>query len=143
LQAAKDMMLPDDIPSTLIGQELDSKKVKADIEIMKDNQKQEDISQTVSMVKEDEGSIFNAKTIKSKADALLKTVQEKGTALFNKPSNALSTPLIPQLSVQRGSFGMEITEGFSILEREIFGSLDGSLINSTVNYPFASKMQHA
>jgi len=129
----------------LMGQNLNPIATKSDVEIMKADQKQGDIAQVAAASKEDSTSIVDTKIIKAKADAMLKSVQEKGASLFEK--GALkgvinSTPPTPQIQVQRGSFGTEITSSFSILERDIFGSLDSALINSTTNYPFASKMQH-
>lgn len=132
-------------PKTLIGQDLNPVTAKSDVEIMKVDQKQGDIAQVAAASKEDSTSIFDTKTIKAKADAMIKSVQEKGASLFGKgATKGLSgaMPPTPQIQVQRGSFGTEITSSFSILEKDIFGSLDGALINSTANYPFASKMQH-
>lgn len=129
----------------LMGQDLNPVAAKSDVEIMKVDQKQGDIAQVAAASKEDSTSIFDTKTIKAKADAMLKSVQEKGASLFGKGAvkgMTGSMPPTPQIQVQRGSFGTEITSSFSILEKDIFGSLDGALINSTANYPFASKMQH-
>lgn len=129
----------------LMGQDLNPVTAKSDIEIMKVDQKQGDIAQVAAASKEDSTSIFDTKTIKAKADAMLKSVQEKGASLFGKGAvkgMTGSMPPTPQIQVQRGSFGTEITSSFSILEKDIFGSLDGALINGTANYPFASKMQH-
>ncbi len=129
----------------LIGQDLNPVVAKSAVETMKIDQKQGDIAQVAEASKDGSSSIFDTKTIKAKADAMIKAVQERSASILGQigGKGVTSMPPTPQIQVRRGSFGTEITDSFSLLERDIFGSLDGALISGTANYPFASKMQHA
>jgi len=129
----------------LMGQDLNPVAAKSAVETMKIDQKQGDIAQVAEASKDSSSSIFDTKTMKAKADAMIKAVQERSASILGQigGKGATSMPPTPQIQVRRGSFGTEITDAFSLLEKDIFGSLDGALISGTANYPFASKMQHA
>jgi len=126
------VMEPDKANEAIKNLDLEKRQIEA-IEIMK----KQDMSKPDEVVNKIDERIKDV-------TKLIEVERNKLTGDIVDTKGTMAVPAAPtvQIPVRRGSFGTEITDTFSILEKDIFGSLDGALIRGIASYPFESRMQH-
>ena len=127
----------DEVTSKGLGTLRDPSAIKESVQSM--IKEIAELPKTAEAEKELEKSM-RAKDIEERLDRVRSDVEEQRKKII---ADKVASMPPKSIEVTRNQYGTEITPAFSLLEKEIFGSLDAALIGGITNYPFESKMRHS